>query len=255
MLARATEGTDAPTPGYLYVDLAKSASASPIACQEIAGYLTRRLQSKQNVNIKYKCCKVIAKLCESVPRNQFRRCIAQDPQSVSAIKEALNFRGAFDPVRGDEPNQRVRTAAKEALDAVYSEATTSESGGVSGSYAPSPHASNYPPTTTAGPRRMEGLGNPRFQDPRLDPRYNGTQPANIKEVLSEAKEVIVGMIRDPLARSIDTHSPNVPRQGHSGDLPGYNRSQVSTMCVAFVMVASIYSLLCHWKYPYQSEYS
>ena len=247
-LARATEGTDAPTPGYLYVDLAKGASTSPVACQEMATYLTRRLQSKNNPNIKYKCCKVIAKLADSVPRNQFRRCVAQDPSAVGAIKEALNFRGTMDPVRGDEPNQKVRTAAKEALDAVYREAPTSEAaagrGGISSSYAPSPHGGGYQGggggggyAGAAAPRRMEGVGNPRYNDPRMDPRYNGTQPANFREAVREAGDVIVGMIKDPLARNVDIPpggfpAQNVPRQGHSGDLPGYNRSnrqQVSVL--------------------------
>ena len=58
MLARATEGTDAPTPGYLYVDLAKSATANPAVCAEMAQYLTRRLQSKQNPNIKFKISRI-----------------------------------------------------------------------------------------------------------------------------------------------------------------------------------------------------
>lgn len=246
-LARATEGTDAPTPGYLYVDLTKGAAASPVACQEMAQYLCRRLQSKNNPNIKYKCCKVIAKLADSVPRNQFRRCIAQDATAVSAIKEALNFRGTPDPVRGDEPNQKVRAAAKEALDAVYREAPTSAAaaapqssysgggGGISSSYAPSPHGGGgYPGGGgyqggggggMSGPRRMEGVGNPMYSDPR----YNGAQPSNFREAVKEAGDVLVGMIKDPLARNVDIppggFPANVPRQGHSGDLPGYNRSQ------------------------------
>eukprot|EP00555_Chaetoceros_dichaeta_P010125 CAMPEP_0198266826 /NCGR_PEP_ID=MMETSP1447-20131203/30348_1 /TAXON_ID=420782 /ORGANISM="Chaetoceros dichaeta, Strain CCMP1751" /LENGTH=61 /DNA_ID=CAMNT_0043957115 /DNA_START=26 /DNA_END=207 /DNA_ORIENTATION=+ len=54
-LTRATESTDSPTPGYLYNDIAKSVSSSPTACSETATYLVRRLSSKQNHNIKYKC--------------------------------------------------------------------------------------------------------------------------------------------------------------------------------------------------------
>lgn len=221
LLARATEGTDAPTPGYIYVDLAKAAGANPSAAQEMAQYLTRRLVSKQNPNIKYKCCKVIAKLCEQVPRNQFRRCVSQDPHAVAAIKEATAFRGPLDPVQGDAKNERVRQAAKEALDAVYSEAiTTDATGGITPSYEPSPHYASSASSTSAGqPRRMEGMGNPRYPDPR---QYAAQQPQNFKAVVKEAGEVIVGMIKDPLARNIDT--PVVPRQGHSGNLPGYGVS-------------------------------
>ena len=242
MLARATEGTAAPTPGYLYKDLAQAATANPSACQEMATYLVNRLQSKHNPNVKFKCLKVLAKLCDQVPRNQFRRCLSQHPKAVGAIKESMNFRGPLDPVRGDEPNAKVRQAAQEALDAVYREAPSSEvaanatsyGGNISASYAPSPHqgggmgggGGGMPPG--AGPRRMEGIGNPRYSDPRLDPRYNGTgQPTNVKDAIREAGEIVAGMIKDPLARNMDVPGPggNVPRQGHS-ELPGYGSPQV-----------------------------
>lgn len=236
LLARATEGTDAPTPGYLYIDLAKAATGNPVTCQDMAKYLANRLQSKNNANIKFKCCKVIAKLCDQVPRNAFRRCIAQDHEAVAAIKESMNYRGVMDPVLGDEPNQRVRISAKEALDAVYREAPSSEgmptayggSGGLSTSYGPSPHSGGGSAGSAglSGARRMEGIGNPRFSDPRLDPRYNPDQPTGIKGVVKEAGEIITGMIKDPLARNISVPD-HVPRQGHSGNLPGYGGPTVS----------------------------
>eukprot|EP00542_Grammatophora_oceanica_P011793 CAMPEP_0194045190 /NCGR_PEP_ID=MMETSP0009_2-20130614/16554_1 /TAXON_ID=210454 /ORGANISM="Grammatophora oceanica, Strain CCMP 410" /LENGTH=125 /DNA_ID=CAMNT_0038689969 /DNA_START=48 /DNA_END=422 /DNA_ORIENTATION=+ len=121
LLSRATDSSDAPTPGYLYVDIAKNAASSPVACQEMAQYLCRRLQNKQSPNIKFKVLKVICKTAQSPQtRGHFQRAISQDASAVSAIKAALQFRGPMDPARGDEPNQRVRTAAKEALDAIYS---------------------------------------------------------------------------------------------------------------------------------------
>lgn len=81
LLARATDSSEAPTPGYLYVDLAKQAGSNPSVCQDMARYLTNRLNAKQSPYIKTKCCKVLAKLCEQVPRNQFRRVLAQDAQA------------------------------------------------------------------------------------------------------------------------------------------------------------------------------
>jgi hypothetical protein len=253
LLARATEGTDAPTPGYLYIDLAKAATGNPSTCQDMAKYLATRLGGRQNPNIKFKCCKVIAKLCDQVPRNAFRRCIAQDHESIGAIKEAMNFRGTVDPVLGDEPNQRVRVAAKEALDAVYREAPVSDmpnnSGygvGISSSYGPSPHSGGGPNGAggagMGGARRMEGIGNPRYSDPRLDPRYNPDMPRGIQGMVKEAGEVLTGMIKDPLARNIP--DPVVLRQGHSGNLPGYPNtggvggynSSVSVILSNFVFV-------------------
>lgn len=230
LLARATEGTAAPTPGYLYKDLAQAASSNPSASHDMAMYLTQRLQSKSNPNIKYKCLKVMTKLCEEVPRNQFRRAISQHPASVSAIKECLQFRGPIDPVMGDEPNLKVRNAAQEALDAVYREATTSEMV-MTANYGASPYG-GQPAAGGAysggggghGGGRMEGIGNPRYSDPRLDPRYNpNNPPVTVQEAVREAGEIVLGMIKDPLARNAEVVPP-VVRQGHSGNLPGYGNN-------------------------------
>ena len=234
LLARATDSSEAPTPGYLYVDLAQQAGSNPSVCQDMARYLTTRLSTKQSPYIKQKCCKVLAKLCEQVPRNAFRRVVAQDAQAVSCIKQALQFRGPLDPLRGDALNEAVRAAAREALDAVYaaeaSSDATSGGGGISSSYGgASSHAGRN------GGRRMEGIGNPMFADPRLEQQQHHHQyahgnpavPANLQAAVKEAGEVVLGMIRDPLARNIGgahAAAAHVPSQGHSGDLPGYNRS-------------------------------
>lgn len=247
LLSRATDSSEAPTPGYMYVDLAKQATSNPATCQDMATYLTRRLQNKNNPNIKFKCCKVIAKLADQVPRNQFRRALAQNAIAVSAIKEAINFRGPLDAVQGDERNARVRTAAREALDAVYREAPSSSQpvsqGHMSASYGASPHGGGGAYNGVGGggeapggayngaPSRMQGIGNPQFSDPRLDPRYNGTGNTTIKDVAKEAGEVILGMIKDPLAKNVGNPGVN---QGHSGSLPGYggggNYGGVSVHC-------------------------
>lgn len=223
LLSRATEGTEAPTPGYLYIDLAKAANGNPSVCQDISTYLTRRLASKQNPNIKFKCAKVLGKLCDSVPRNAFRRVLAQDHEAIQAIKDAMNFRGNPDPVRGDTPNEKVRTAAKETLDAVYREAPTSETsvsvntngyGGVSSSYGNPPNAPSNPYNTNS---RMQGIGNPMFQDPRLEP----SAPTGFQGAVREAGEVIAGMIKDPLARGVNI-PPEPQRMGTYGG-PSYGK--------------------------------
>jgi len=231
LLNRATDGTEAPTPGYLYIDIAKNASGSPMACQEIATFLTRKLANKQNANVKWKCLKVIAKTAEAVGRGQFKRAVAQDQSAVAAIRLATNFRGPPDPVRGDEPYNRVRLAAKECLDIIYSDTPTtgdqgaysSGGGGMSNTYGGAPHA---PPQRTSyggggggggggmpqpgGGRQMQGIGNPMFSDPRLDPQNDGT----VQAILKDVSESFVGMIKDPLARNSDVRVSN-----HHGEMP------------------------------------
>jgi hypothetical protein len=220
LLARATENSDAPTPGYMYLDIAKNAASNPQTCAEIAKYLTGRLASKNNPNVKHKCLKVIAKTAVSpYLRGQFKRCLAQDPQAMAAIKDATQFRGPPDPVRGDQPYQKVRDAAKEALDAVYSDTPASDpsSGGapfatsVSSSYGPSAGGGGYgggPP----GGRRMEGIGNPMFKDPRLEPQPQGIGNMTVNDIVNEARSTVIGIIKDPLARNIDIQMQN--RTGH-----------------------------------------
>lgn len=227
LLSRATDGSEAPTPGYLYIDIAKNAASSPVACSEMATYLTRRLSSKNNPNIKYKCLKVIAKVSvDPVTRGLLKRAVTQDPNSVGAIKEALQFRGPPDAARGDELNERVRAAAKEALDAIYSDTPASESsvgrmGVSSASYAPSPHSQVQPgaPISTG---RMQGIGNPMYADPRLETQ-KGIANMTLGEVVGTAGETIVAMVKDPLARNIDVPPPR------SGNFGGYSGGSVSIM--------------------------
>lgn len=234
LLSRATDSSNAPTPGYMYIDIAKNAAGNPQTCADVAKYLTGRLASKNNPNVKFKCLKVITQTATSpYLRGQFKRCLSQDPQAMAAIKEATQFRGRPDPVRGDEPFEKVRRAAKDALDAVYSDtpaADPSVGGGgsfassVSNSYGNPASAGGYgggPPG--GGPRRMEGIGNPMFKDPRLEPEQ-GIGSMSVNEIMSETKATIIGMINDPLARNmsvqINNNQGTMPRPGGTYSGPG-----------------------------------
>lgn len=255
LLNRATDGSDAPTPGYLYLDIAKNASSSPMACQEIATFLTRKLANKQNANIKWKCLKVISKTAESVGRGQFKRAVAQDQSAVAAIRLATNFRGPPDPVRGDEPYNRVRLAAKECLDIIYSDtpAQTEQSpyasaSQMSNTYGAPSHQQPSPsyngggggmPTPGSG-RRMEGIGNPMFSDPRLEPQPK----TNLEAIIKDVGESFVGMIKDPLARNVDVRSSNghgeMPRPG---GMQGYGNPSAGSVSLRF----SSFALSCCWS--------
>jgi hypothetical protein len=248
LLARATEGTAAPTPGYLYNDLLQAAAANPMAPQEMSQYLLNRLESTNNPNIKYKCLVVLTKLCER--HAPFQRQLAQTPRAIASIKECTRFQGPMDPVCGDAANQKVRTAAQACVTAVYTEVvptTANTSNNSSSSMGSSSMSASYNThahgghgqyaAATAGhhysggggydntantTRRMEGIGNPRYSDPRLAPPPEPV--AILKDVAREAGDVLLGMIKDPLARNhhIGVHG-NLP-----GSAPnGYNNSNTS----------------------------
>ena len=242
-LARATESTSSPTPGYLYNDIAKSAAISPASASEVATYLIRRLQSKNNVNIKYKCLKVIQMVStNAATRGQFKRVIVQDTTAVCAIKACLQFRGPPDAVHGDMLYEKVRVQAKETLDAVYSDDPVSDQqnyssagsgsggGGVSSGYGNQSsygggggnygsNNSSYNPSSSSassGPKKMEGIGNPMFADPRHNQQKEYSD-MTVRDVVSGVREGFVGMIKDPLARKVTAGAnSSAPRPGGMG---------------------------------------
>ena len=214
-LQRATESTDAPTPGYLYQDIAKSVASSPVANSETVSYLSKRLTSKGNHNVKYKSLKVIQMVSlNPITRGQFKRVVCQDLTCVAAIKECLNYRGPPDPVHGDELYARVRNQAKETLDAIYSDTPSSEqapynnnsvSSAVSNSGYGNPAAgSAVPPANPGmpGAKKMEGIGNPMFKDPRQQKEPNDLGSMTIGDVLSAAKDGFMGIIKEPFAGKV-----------------------------------------------------
>ena len=94
LLARATDNSDAPTPGYMYNDIAKNAAASPGVCSEVGRYLTGRLASKNSHNVKYKCLKVIAKTAAS-PYLSYRLRVVGSVRTPLIVLIRLNASSAF----------------------------------------------------------------------------------------------------------------------------------------------------------------
>jgi hypothetical protein len=281
-LARATDQSSSPTPGYLYNDIAKQTASSPSIASETLTYLIRRL-AKNNPQVKYKALKTIAMVSTNPnSRGIFKRTVMQDHNAMRDIKDCLNYRGKSDAVHGDQLSERVRTQAKETLDYVYSEDHPSQSqsssggGGVgsasfsSGSGYGAPSSGGYggggmgggggggsgggygssnggygagntahnngggmpvPP----GPKRMEGIGNPMFKDPRLEAGAGSSKTISemtvtdvmqtAKEGFSVAKTGFVGILKDPLARKAAANGPggmNGPRVGGMGGGYGGN---------------------------------
>jgi len=240
-LQRATESTDAPTPGYLYQDIAKSVASSPVANAETVTYLSKRLTSKGNHNVKYKSLKVIQMVSTNpITRGQFKRVVCQDLTCVTAIKECLNYRGPPDPVHGDELYSRVRNQAKETLDAIYSDTPSVEPSMTNGIISSnSSVASGYvgggnisgPPGMMpggGGPKKMEGIGNPMFKDARQYKESNSSNDLGtmtISDVFSAAKEGFTGILKDTFAGRQGQSDKN---SGGNYSYSGGNVSDIST---------------------------
>jgi len=227
-LARATDSTDSPTPGYLFIDIAKSVASSPKALVETVQYLQKRLSGTRNANIKFKCLKVIAKVSEHAStRGQFKRQVCQTTELVVAIKEAVQFRGVPDPVRGDAPYERVREAAKECLSAIYADSPAPSE------HQPTPASTNYGVgaagyATGSSTTKMQGIGNPMYSDPRMQHPSSSSLhqkigTMTIGEVVGTVGETMKNMIKDPLARNIPDSAGTMPIPG----MPGHGSGQYS----------------------------
>lgn len=227
-LSRATEGTDAPTPGYLYVDLKRIISSNPTAAKDTATWLINRLQHK-NHNVKYKSLNLITKLA-AVP--YFQRSITVDTEAIGVIKGHMNYSGPPDPLRGDEIYTRVRNICKECLDALYREpepvnnhntssnmnsySSDNTYGGISSeSYrqggAYNGHSHGHPSNSGS---RMQGFGShpdPRTQGGNGNPELS---VQTVKKFASSLGEAVVGMIKDPLAKNVGAPNNN---QSHIGN--------------------------------------
>ena len=255
-LSRATEATSAPTPGYLYVDISKNAATSPQTSLEIVKYLSRRLTTKSNPNVKHKCLRVLTKVAtDPLNRGMFKRAVVQDHEAVAAIKACLTFRGPPDAARGDQPYEQVRQAAKECLDAVYSDTPSSTagvgggggamggaggmsmqgiggggmggaygapvagSGGAGGMSSMGPPGSAPPGAHPHATRRMEGIGShPYPTQGGGGIAGSGVTKDQLKSMVATAAEGFKGIINDPLARNVP--GAGVGGGGGSGGIGG-----------------------------------
>ena len=239
-LNRATDTTSAPTPGYLYNDIARSL-ITPQACTDTLKYLSNKL-SKNNPHVKKKALKVLTKAsAHPATRGRFKRCVVQDPATVALIKECTAWRGTMDAVTGDQWNVEVREAAKECLDVIYSDDGSDQVGGVGmtglggggmmsntgfgggafGSPMGGAAGSGRGGVGGAGPAasKYEGIGNPMYKDPRMNEGSGGVGIANmtVSEVVGNVGGAMIGMIKDPLARTSTTGSPTSrPAEGYGG---------------------------------------
>lgn len=234
-LNRATDATSAPTPGYLYNDIARTL-LSPQACTDTLKYLSNKL-SKNNPHVKKKALKVLTKTAaHPASRGRFKRCIVQDPSTVAQIKECTAWRGTMDAVTGDQWNVEVREAAKECLDVIYSDDGADQVGGVGmtglggggmsntgfggGAYgAPMGGAVGSGMGAPAPASKYEGIGNPMYKDPRMNEgAATGIANMTVTEVVGNVGSAMMEMIKDPLARhvGVGTGDPSRPAGGYGG---------------------------------------
>merc|ERR1719282_1020995 len=126
VLNKATSADDAPTPGYLYTEIAKSTFVDINACQQLADYLLKKLE-RDNPHVKAKSLRIIRHVCEQGQPN-FRREIQR---RSDVVKSCLQYRGEPDPLKGDALNKAVREEADATVKAVFSSDSSTNAYGLS----------------------------------------------------------------------------------------------------------------------------
>ena len=142
-------------------------------CKQLEEYLISKL-AKDHSGVKLKVLRIIRYICENNGSIEFRRLIQR---RADQIRQAQSFRGVQDPLNGDAPNKAVRDEANATMQSLFA----AENSGVaalhapnplqariqsmgSSDYSPSPHSYASAPASTGGPRHMESMGNPYFNN-------------------------------------------------------------------------------------------
>ncbi len=111
---------------YAMKELSDYTLRSQAECDSIREQLLSRLE-KPSPDVKLKVLRTIKYVAQN-GRPDFRITLQRN---LGSIKQCQNFRAPTDPLRGDTPSDRVREAAKEALDAIFNQGQTVSSSNIS----------------------------------------------------------------------------------------------------------------------------
>ena len=153
----------------------------PATCKQLEEYLLSKL-AKDHSGVKFKVLRIIRYLCENDCSPEFRRLVQK---KADAIRQCQSFRGVQDPLRGDSANKDVREEAAATMKSLFAAENSSSSLGPgcnpmqsriqsmgSSDYGPmtapprpqSTFNSGPAPYSSSGPRQMESMGNPYFNN-------------------------------------------------------------------------------------------
>ena len=222
MLNQATASTDEPTPGYIYGEIVKMISKSDDVRYSVTEYLFKKL-AKDDPIVKWKTLKILKHVCDK-GGVEFKRG-AKKPSNVTIIKDCQKYRGNQHPTRGDHYNKLVRSEADLCLAALFAEqqATSQHahaqriqgfgSGSVASNAAPANNSSGFGASNSSfgasntnvgsnfsggnaggnvggyasGGSRMEGFGNPRFDNSKTADGNRGIN-ANLETAAASAAQ-------------------------------------------------------------------
>lgn len=202
----------------------------PVVCKQLEEYLISKL-AKDHSGVKYKVLKMIRFLCENECSAEFRRLIQRKADS---IRPCQSYRGSPDPLRGDSPNKAVRDEATATMQALFAAENSglaahlqanplqSRIQGIgSTDFGPAPSARPTISTSTSsmssGPRQMESMGNPHFNNYAAP----ATSMQSIMQSDNPTKQIISAMtsgvqsVAQTLAKAANPYLPTALQQTES----------------------------------------
>ncbi|KAF4701220.1 AP-4 complex accessory subunit Tepsin [Perkinsus olseni] len=261
LLNRATTADAQPTPGYMYLEIAKMTYA-PNGSHQLEDYLCNKIASKDDANVKFKCLRIIRNILDPDAQVQASMDFKKRMQRrADVVKSCRMFRGPVDPLRGDAPNKAVRVEAEAALKMIFNEATIgqqhqqqptaaaapysglhdrikgfgSTSGGPAGpppawggapsqqQQQPLPYPGGVYPGPPVSTGRMQGFGNPEFND------FNNSQQASagstiagkVGQAAASAASVLSSAYQRWHGGGSGTNAGTPPQYSGYGPTPGY----------------------------------
>ena len=115
LFKRAVEDTPEATPGYMFRDIANWTFVDQNTQAKLVAALFDKLTPKTSVHVLAKVLRIIKIVCET-GHSDFQK---EMQRRSDQIKDYASFRGVPHPQFGDRLNEKVRIAAKEAIDAAF----------------------------------------------------------------------------------------------------------------------------------------
>ncbi|KPI82850.1 hypothetical protein ABL78_8136 [Leptomonas seymouri] len=114
---KAVADNEAPTPGYLYRDMASWTHVDYATRQQLIKALFDKLQTKNSAFVLHKTLHLIKVLCET-GHEGFQKEL-QLSKYTNIVKGFTTYRGPLDIKYGDSWNEKVRCKAQDALEAIF----------------------------------------------------------------------------------------------------------------------------------------
>ncbi|KPA82044.1 hypothetical protein ABB37_03211 [Leptomonas pyrrhocoris] len=206
---KAVADSEAPTPGYLYRDMASWTYLDYATQLQLIKALFDKLQNKNSAFVLYKALHLIKVLCET-GQEGFQKEL-QLSKYANVVKDFTTYRGPLDVKYADSWNEKVRCEAQAALEAIFQTRTAASMG----------------PTTLSGGANGDwsGAGNSAVEQKAVKGTWgsgSGTEPV-LPSFSTSSPCGGNSFLRDPPPQVGGPSSSFDAPSSHIGEMPSENR--------------------------------